>query len=151
MRGYTEPFEVPDNVIKQFPIKEIKSNQNKGWVVIPKEVKSCICQIADKIKGVTIRSIIPCIVDNPNAHLLSVHGDNKKYCWQAFHGIHCLPLTSDYGIIHLAHSLHAKKRGILALVRGVVRMMKLWIDFRSFFCNTSLFLIMMIISVFLKH
>ena len=73
-----EPFEVPDNVVKQFPIKEIKSDQNKGWVVIPKEVKSCICQIADKIKGVTIRSIMPCIVQNPNAHFLSVHGDNKK-------------------------------------------------------------------------
>ncbi len=78
LRRYTEPFEVPDNVVKQFPIKEIKSNQNKGWVVIPKEIKSCICQIADKIKGVTIRSIMPCIVNNPNAHLLSVHGDNKK-------------------------------------------------------------------------
>ncbi len=78
LRRYMEPFEVLDNDIKQFPIKEIKSYQNKGWVVIPKEVKSCICQIADKIKGVTIHSIIHCIVDNPNTHLLSVHGDKKK-------------------------------------------------------------------------
>ncbi len=73
-----EPFEVPENVIKQFPINEIKSNQNIGRVIFPKEVKSCICQIADKIKGVTIHSIMPCIVDNPNAHLLSVHGEKKK-------------------------------------------------------------------------
>ncbi len=39
LRRYTEPFEVPDNVVKQFPIKENKSNQNKGWVIIPKEIK----------------------------------------------------------------------------------------------------------------
>ncbi len=44
----------------------------------PKNVKSCIFQIADKINSVIIRSIIPCISDNPNVHLLSVHGDNKK-------------------------------------------------------------------------
>ncbi len=53
-------------------------NESKGWIVIPKDVKSCICQIADKIKGATIRSIMSFIVDNPNAHLVSVHGDNKK-------------------------------------------------------------------------
>ncbi len=85
-----------NNVIKQFPLKEIKSNPNKEWVVIHNEVKSSICQIADKIKGVTIYSIIPRIVDNPNAHLLSVHGENKKNWWQIYHMIICLPLTSIY-------------------------------------------------------
>ncbi len=67
-----------DNVIKQFPIIEIKLNQNKGWVVISKDVKSCICQISDKIKGGTIRLIIPCITEDPNMHILNVHGDKKK-------------------------------------------------------------------------
>ncbi len=67
-----------ENVIKQFPIKEINLNQNKGWVVIPKDVKSCILQISDKFKGMTICSIMPCIVEELNVHLLSVHGDNKK-------------------------------------------------------------------------
>ncbi len=84
LRRYMSPFEVPDNVINQFPIKEIKSIQNKGWVVIPKDVKSCICQISDKIKGVTICSIMPCIVDNSNVHLLSVHGYNKKTLMTSF-------------------------------------------------------------------
>ncbi len=51
---YTQSFEVIDNVVRQFPLKEIKSLQNKGWVRIPIEIKSKICEIADKIKGATI-------------------------------------------------------------------------------------------------
>ncbi len=50
LRRYTEPLEVIDSVIKQFLPKEINSNQNKALAVIPKEVKSNMCKIAEKIK-----------------------------------------------------------------------------------------------------
>ncbi len=103
LRRYTEPFEVADNIVKQFPIKEIKLNQKNGGVPFPKEVKSNICRIADKIKGVTICLIMPCIVEVPNTHLLSVHGEKRKHLWPTFHRIHCLPLTSNYGIILLSY------------------------------------------------
>ncbi len=46
----TEPLEVIDSVIKQFLPKEINSNQNKALAVIPKEIKSNMCKIAEKIK-----------------------------------------------------------------------------------------------------
>ncbi len=52
--------------------------KKKGWVSIPKEVKSKICEIADKIKGVTIQLIMPCVINKKSSHLLSVHGDNTK-------------------------------------------------------------------------
>ncbi len=67
-----------DCVVKQFPLKGIKSNQNKGWVTIPKSVRTKICNIANKIKDTSIRSFMPCIIAKTSAHLLSVHGDNKK-------------------------------------------------------------------------
>ncbi len=67
-----------DCVVKQFPLTEIKSNQNKGWVAILKSVRTKICNIANKIKGTTIRSFMPCIIAKTSGHLLSVHGDNKK-------------------------------------------------------------------------
>ncbi len=54
LRKYTESFEIMDSVIRQFPFKEIKPNQNKGWVVISKDIKSKINLIANKIKGVAI-------------------------------------------------------------------------------------------------
>ncbi len=57
---------------------EIKSNQNKGWVAILESVRTKIGKIANKIKGTTIRSFMPCIVAKTSAHLLSVLGDNKK-------------------------------------------------------------------------
>ncbi len=78
LRKYTELFEVIDNVVWQFPLKEIKSHQNKEWVSIPKEVKSNVCKIADKIKGFTIWSIMPYVINKKSAYDLSVHGDNMK-------------------------------------------------------------------------
>ncbi len=78
LKKYTEPFGVIDNIVWQFPLKDIKSHQNKGWDSIPKEVKSKICEIANKIKGVTIWSIMPCVIKNKSSHLLSVHGENIK-------------------------------------------------------------------------
>ena len=76
---YTQPFEVIDSVVRQFPLKEIKSHQNKGWVRIPKDIKSKINEIADKIRGVTIRTIMPYVTNKKSAHLLSVQGDNRKH------------------------------------------------------------------------
>ena len=75
---YTEPFEVMDCVVKQLPLGLIETKQNKGWIDIPNSVRSKINEIADKIKGSTIRTIMPCIIGKPSAHLLSVHGNNKK-------------------------------------------------------------------------
>ncbi len=71
----------------------------------------------------------------------------RKHWWQTFCRIYCLHLTSAYGIILLLYCLHAKNKCILELATGVVRM-KHWINFKSFLCNASLFLITMIISVF---
>ncbi len=59
LRKYAEPFEVTDRFVRQFPIKEVKSNINKGWVVIPENVKIKISEIADRIKGLTVCSINP--------------------------------------------------------------------------------------------
>ncbi len=63
---------------RQFPLKEIKSHQNKGWVRIPKDIKSKFSYIADKIRGVTIQTIMPCVTNKKSAHLLSIQGDNTK-------------------------------------------------------------------------
>ncbi len=76
---YTQPFEVIDSVVRQFPLKEIKALRNKGWVRIPKDIKLKINEIADKIRGVTIRTIMPCVTNKKSAHLLSVQGDNRKH------------------------------------------------------------------------
>ena len=75
---YTEPFEAMDCVVKQLSLAFIRTNQNKGWIDIPKNIKSKIDEIADKIKGSTIRTIMPCVISKSSAHLLSVHGNNKK-------------------------------------------------------------------------
>ncbi len=74
----TQLFEVIDNIVQQFPLKEIKSHQNKGWVRIPKDIKSKISEIADKIRGVTIQTIMPCVTNKKSAHLLCVDGYNTK-------------------------------------------------------------------------
>ncbi len=76
---YTQPFEVIDNVVRQFSLKEIKAHQNKGWVRLPKDIKSKINDIADKIRGVTIQTIMPFATNKKSAHLLSVQGDNRKH------------------------------------------------------------------------
>ncbi len=78
LKKYTEPFEAMDCVVKQLSLEFIRTNQNKGWVDIPKNVKSKIDEIADKIKGLTIHTIMPCVIGKQCSHLLSLHGNNKK-------------------------------------------------------------------------
>ncbi len=41
-------------------------------------VKSKIDEITDNIKGLTIRTIMSCVICKQSSHLLSVHGNNKK-------------------------------------------------------------------------
>lgn len=65
-------------VIKQFSLDLSRSNQNKRWVTIPTDVRSKIKNIAEKVKGVTIPAIMPCVVAKQSVHLLSVHGNNTK-------------------------------------------------------------------------
>ncbi len=78
IRSYTKPFEAMDCVVKQLPLKSMETKQNNGWFDIPNTVRSKINEIADKIKGSTILTIMPCVISKPSAHLLSVHGNNKK-------------------------------------------------------------------------
>ncbi len=65
------------------------------------------------------------IVDNPNMHLLSVHGDNKKTLVTNIPQDSLFALDKQLLDYTSWYYLHAKKRCNLALVRGVVRMIKL--------------------------
>ena len=75
---YTKPFEAMDCVVKQLPLGLIETKQNNGWIDIPQSIRTKINEIADRIKGSTIRTIMPCVISKSIAHLLSVHGNNKK-------------------------------------------------------------------------
>ncbi len=73
LKKYTKPFKAMDCVVKQLSLTFIRTNQNKGWVDISKNFKSKIDEIADKIKGSKIRTIMSCVIGKQSSHSLSVH------------------------------------------------------------------------------
>ncbi len=110
LKKYTEPFEVIDNIVQQFPLKEIKSHQNKGWVSILKEVSQ---------KSVRLLTKLGVWPSDQSCHVLPTRivlicwvfkVTTKNNYWLTFHTMPFLPLTSTYWIIHFAHFLHVNKK-----------------------------------------